>query len=450
MKFYHQWVEWPIHKKASLVAIMSIYFLLFLFLLIQGIGFQPDSNSYIDNSITRAPIYPLFIDFCRWFAGESYLTAILLIQLIFGFYSIITFCFYIQKTFKIPLWLFYLLSLILFTPYLPDLAIGNFVLTEGLAYPMFLIVSKYLFRSVIMKSTRDAIIYFILCIPLILIRGQFLFLYPVSILLLIYLFINAQNGKKRVILLTVVFIVCVITTDISERCYNYVEHSRFVKAPFTGIQLLTPALFISDETDKEIFTDVAQRQLFENWFEEMKNNKANINYPEQEGQVEVEHFLNKYNVICWQIVAPSMSKAPLAKTETKDSWINFDKVATHMAISLIKDNWKGYIFLNSQNCIVGLSQIFFDNVKLTILLFWLLCYILIINLILIIYGDNNPIYLFSFFVIVIHFTNLGAVSLVEPILVRYAFYTNVLIKVIIIFGVYYFLTSLRIPNKTVK
>lgn len=450
MNYYYQWLEWPIQKKASLIAISVTYCILFLFLLIQDMGLQPDSCSYIDNYITRAPIYPLFIDFCQWIAGEYYLTAILLIQLIFGFYSIITFCLFVQKSFKMPFWASYILSLVLFTPYFPNnLVIGNYVLSEGLAYPLFLIVSRYLFRSVILKSTRDAITYFILSIPLILIRGQFLFLYPVSILLLIYLFVNAQSGKKRVILLTVIFIVCVITTDISERCYNHVEHSRFVKAPFTGIQLLTPALFISDETDKELFTDVTERQLFENWFGEMKENKANINHPEEEGQSTIQHFYNVYNTICWKIVAPSMNQAPLAKTENKDIWINFDGISKSMAISLIKANLKDYIVLNIENCSMGISQLFGSLIS-TFFLALLLCYILIISFILTFCKYNNPVFCFVFFIIIMHLANLSAVSLVEPILVRYAFYTNVLIKVIIIFGVYYFLTSLRIPNKTVK
>ena len=69
-----------------------------------GPGVYNDSDQYIKMHIHREPLYPLFLAALRAMFGESWLTAMGIIQNVLAAFSVWMFAEYISKRFSLRLW----------------------------------------------------------------------------------------------------------------------------------------------------------------------------------------------------------------------------------------------------------------------------------------------------------------------------------------------------------
>lgn len=223
-----------------------------------------DSLSYWEMEPIRTPLYPLLLQpFLR--AGplhESF--ALMGVQLALGGGAILVLCLYLRRRFELPAWFTGLLSLLLCAPYVTA-ELGNQVLSEGLAYPLFLLFVRWFLPALLDGAPVSFGVASLLTIPLVLTRGQFLFLYPLLALALAVLLLERPARRSALARAGVVLGIAVVAAGLLERSYHRVVHERFAPTPYTGIHLLALPLYVATAEDAERF-DGDEHAFFEECF----------------------------------------------------------------------------------------------------------------------------------------------------------------------------------------
>jgi hypothetical protein len=404
-----------------IIVSLLLYSIMSFVIFKRGLILSPDSEGYLNPLIIRSPIYPLLIKFCKLLAGINFGSLLLIIQIILGLGSVFAFSLFLFKQFSLDKWIILLLSLFLFVPYIVSMQIGNTVLTEPLAYPLFLFTIKYLFEAFREKTLRNFIISFCFATVLILTRSQFLFLYPLIALLISYLLLFTSINKKVLMKISVTFIGFIIGFFIIEMTYHAIADGKFVRTPFTGIQLSTNAIYISSVKDSTIFSDKQEKEIFISIIKATENknltlssfaSKSDLNY--------MSHYDTAYNEICWRTMFPIL-RDNLKYDSSSEMYLEIDKITLSISKKLIVHNWKPFLNLYFKNIYTGMGGLIV--ITWTILTFFCL-------LILFFNGNRSVELIFLLTIYISHFFNLALVSLVEPVMKRYSFYTEVLLFVI--------------------
>src|SRR4029078_6210281 len=153
---------------------------------------------------------------------------------------------------------FFIVLSILSLPY--TLRWGNFLLSQGLAYPLFLLTVRYLFIS-LFKGNKKALYYgMVTLILLTLTRRQFLFMYVVFPCVILYIGYRYKLILKEIMFLLLMFGLTYLSADFLERSYNFFYHKPFSTVPSLGMQLIVAPLYLASEEDEVIFEDNQEKR----------------------------------------------------------------------------------------------------------------------------------------------------------------------------------------------
>lgn len=389
---------------------------MFLFLLFGTLCFispilEPDSGGYIDNSVIRSPLYPIILSIYTKIFDKNFFDILIVIQLLAGFSAAIFLASTLKRLFVLPNIVFYLVALGLLAPYYSHPLFGNKILPEAVCYPLFLLYFSYLLEGLQYKKSKKLIIAMGLAGLLVLTRKQFLFLYPATGIILIYILLFERRVFKTFTLL-ICFLLSMVGTTLAERTYQYIYHGQFKSVPFTGMQLIIAPLYLAHPTDEELFENETERALFKDIFATMSDKKINFNsLPQRDSYFHVAtytQFYANYNHICWQSLAPLLAKYPLNTVYERDTTL------THMAIILILNNLKGFFTLYLLNIVFNIGGIYFVL---------LLCFTTLAALNAFIKA-RHAFALCYLLASLLTAGNYFLIALVEPVLPRYSGYTD--------------------------
>lgn len=399
-------------KKSNLLFSIALC-LIFCFLCFQGPMLAPDSGGYIHGATIRSPLYPLLLKLYIKIFGFNNFQCLVIFQILAGFIAaIFTAKKMSQCTSVLPKNVFYLILLVLLFPYYSHAQVGNMILTEALCYPMFLLLFSRLLEGLQNKNTRALLWSMALSGLLVLTRGQFLFLYPALGILLFYIILFERKIFKTG-LLVVCLILTIIGSNLAERTYQYINHGQFKLVPFTGIQLVIAPLFLARETDQNLFTEPNQKALFKEVWSAMNQKKLNFSSLNLDSYVHMTtyiQFSENYNPICWATLAPLLSKHGL------ETPYQIDTTLTSMAIKLILNNLKGFFTLYILNIVLNIGGLYFMLLLCVATLAALFAFV----------KTQSPLALVYLLASLLTAGNYTLVALVEPMLRRYAIYTNTL------------------------
>ena len=119
----------------------ALFCMVAILVLITPVALQPDSLGYIDIWFNRTPVYPLFVNAVQAVFGDSYKTALKVLQLFLGLASVWFFINQLRKQISLKAFWYLLLTLIILVPYLYNHKIANNILTEAIAYPLYLLTT---------------------------------------------------------------------------------------------------------------------------------------------------------------------------------------------------------------------------------------------------------------------------------------------------------------------
>jgi|GEM_PF-6639818 len=403
--------------KIKLIDIVGIAsgLLFFLFILSKGYQIFPDSGSYISNSIQRTPLYPLLLDIFQYVFGESrYLHIVPIFQALFGLASCFFLANILEKKFKIGSGVKWVIFLILLYP---QLKFAYSILTESVAYSLFLLVISFWTKHIFEKKDRDiylTILFMFLCI---LTRPQLYFVLPVLFLYLVF----SVRLKKGLVIIGV-FIAGIFVSDALQKTYNYIYHGRYVLSQFGGFSFLPLQLYLSCPEDINLFSNQKEREFFKKVYSAMDEGKMLHKYNYTHGGVESAHFLTFFNPILGSAttILNELYGNKKGKSEV-DGLIEQNKFFQKVSKRLFIKNYKKFLKFSLRSIyeVIG----FFSLLPICLLVFGIWRFL----------NKKNNLSLFFIVTGLLFFSNYSLILLFQPLFsMRYRFYTDIMIVVVFV------------------
>ena len=357
----------------NLKHITSIVFLfVFVFVIIKPMEFFPDSEGYINMSIIRSATYPLFLYIIKSIFGSYFNIATCFFQITLGLFAVYFFVSQLKKNIQINAFWYLCLSIILLIPYIYNHNIANSFLSEAVSYPLYLIVVAHYISLFISKETKHLIIALPLLFLLIGTRSQFIFMIPIGVLILAWISYKNASFKKNAWLLLLLMCFPFITS-IADKTYHKIKHNHFVNTPWTGIVLISPALYVANEDDLSIFKSKEESQFFEMAYKQLSEKKLNIHHLSTQSKGnKISTFISQYSEIANNTVLKVGKNLTDPNLDANETFIKIDTLTRKMAFPLILKNNKQWLKLYIKNIVHG-----FGNSKIMLLYFILLIYSLI-------------------------------------------------------------------------
>jgi O-antigen ligase len=119
------------------------YSIIFIIVIFQDAIYSPDTTSYIKAVIHRSPGYPIFVNFLDFIFDDFFDLALVSSQVLLGLFAVHVFFKKSSKNFNLS-WLEKItLLIILVFPFFNPLLIANNISSEGLSYPLYIILLAY-------------------------------------------------------------------------------------------------------------------------------------------------------------------------------------------------------------------------------------------------------------------------------------------------------------------
>lgn len=408
-------------QRSKILAFVMLTILFFYFFS-KGVMMSADSQSYIQNEIIRSPLYPLLLNGIELLFGKGNFFILPILQLLFGFLSSYWLANFIRDAFKLPAILFLVSLCLLLTPYF--FYFGNLILTEGIAYPLFLITVGMLLKSLI--SNKNAARYYCLFLIalsfLVLTRRQYLFLYVVAFLAFLYHFVYEKTSLNSRMSLLFAFLAAMSVTDLVERSYQYYYNGHFTTVPFLGIQLMTMPLYLSSDKDLNLYSDPKEANILRSARKIMKENRydTSLLWKEYENP-EYPHYYLNYNNVSWGSLSLALAENGI------EGWIERDRILKKMYLPLLKAHWKRGVSLYVRNIVHNMGGYY------NFIFLW-------VTFVVAIYfhlKNRDKLSMGIFLAILMTFGNYFSVALVEPAMTRYTFSTNIILVIMLIISSYY-------------
>ena len=293
--------------------------------------FFSDSSRYLKGSIKDPPLYSSIILIMKFIFTS--LNSIVILQTFFVGFSIYYFTKTLEKIFKLDSITIFIASLFLFLPFIE---FYRNILTESFSYGFSLLFVSFGLKLIYNFNNRNIFFYSIIVISLLLIRNQFIFLYP--LILLFYLGIFFLNRSKRNMITAIISFVLIFFVHNSLLTLNKnikkntIELNNVLNSD-TGIYYYAfiDAIYISDVNDSKLFKNEKLKNTLIKIFEEIDNQKASKIYYDGRG-----HFASSFGKI------RDYSKPHLVDLAIQENTtvINLKKKIT---IKLIKENFGSYL-----------------------------------------------------------------------------------------------------------
>ena len=418
-------------KKFTAVSVLAVFTLLML----HGPQHFTDTETYTDASLSRSPLYPFVIDVFRFLCGNSFEYWLVAFQLILGGWAIHTFCGVVSRQFSLPPWGFLVTLALAASPYFGlSIQTGNAILGEGLAYPLFLFAICFLIKGLVEVSFRSIVIFVLFSVLLVLIRKQFLFLYPITLLLIGYFFFKG-GGQAKTLYLLVILMVGGFSASFIEYANNYLRHGHFVPISHSTSLLLTMAVYVSKSTDTLAISDEQQAKLFREIYSDVNQKKIILDTLDTGQNLymnKFQHFYTNYPAIMTSI-SHAADKIYLGKSSTENEGrISAAKEMTRLTLTLIQENPQRYAMMYLLNISYGLGgHGIGDGYGIRGNYFALLQ--LVAVLLLCAYSvqcqQKKPVAIVMFSLLLLHLANIAQVALALPAFDRYTFYTSTVLMV---------------------
>ena len=391
---------------------ISISFFLVFFL---GVNFNPDSFSYINDDKIRPPAYPLIINFFDYIFEKNSLNILAFFQVFCWLCASIYFSEFLCKVMNLELYNRYIFIFFLILPINPIHQYGNTILTESFSFICCIGIFINIYNFYKYQNKKYFIYLFFILLLALTLRHQMIFL-NFSFLIFSLILLILKKIKKSFILFVVSFLSLVFATFLNKSS-NFFKHHQFEENKRIGLQLIILPLFnISQESilkinnleERKIIAEMKEMYDIINPFSNV-NKENNISPPSN-----INHFASSYNSIISYSVLPVINKyyPNLSENQRDEKLINLSK--TILKTSLKNESLKTV-------------KIYLDNIiKLGFsgfIWFFICCFILYYSSIKFFKSKSNTMF-FTFFLSTTHFVNIFIVSLVEPVLFRYSFYTN--------------------------
>lgn len=357
-----------INSRQAKYLVWGLFLLSTLVIIYRKLVYFPDSQGYMESYLIRTAGYPLFLKAVSAVSGDYFEWVLKALQAIIGCWGI---GYFLRKLTRLkilqPLWAVFLCGILL-APYIFDIKIGNKVLSEALAYPLFLVVIAQLFEALIRKSNRALAIALPWLFLLLTVRAQFLFLVPIG-LGITFLIYREKRQLKPLMVGLALWLVLPFFNNLVDRTYHQIQHGHFVRTPWQGIHLMAPAMFVAQPEDIDLFEDETQREYFRQMHNSLVVKKLHIDHPNPFHWDPVVIYVYEFAEIANSTLFAEGKDIIAPGKDRYQTFIEVDRVTGQMAPILVKDNFKRWFRIYRGNFVHGIG-----NSAITLALLLLLFY----------------------------------------------------------------------------
>ena len=418
-------------------AMTFIFLVVFLMVIKNPVIYYPDSQGYLDMSIIRSAGYPLFIAMIGFCFGNFFETALLIIQYSIGALAMIIVIKKLKTLLTLHRLWYIILTVILLMPYFFHNSIANRLLSEALAYPLYIIIVGFYVEALMTSKVKPLWFVLPLIFLLLLTRSQFLFIIPIGVIIVLKISVETKRTRFNLPLI-LAFFAMILMNSLADKTYHYAVHNSFVSTPWTGIHLITPAFFVADADDAAIFENSNENRYFKNVHDALTDKNLNINHLDTLGSkassidIYVHHFSEIANATIFE-EGMALSDASLSRN---DNIIAVDRLTKKMVFPLIRNNIKSYLKLNFRNFIHGFRD---DKILIIFLLIFIVCTYKMIK------PKTNSAYKLLFLVTGLALGNMALVSIGMHTISRFTFYNFWVLPFIFIILIDHFIKTVKNP-----
>lgn len=204
----------------------------------RGTLLAPDSTGYLEGHSIRPALYPLFLDLVDLLTGGGAERYAHLFQIALGSAALFFATRTLQRLFGLGAIATVAVSLCLLVPYFRYAPFANLVLSEGFAYPLFLIAAALLLSALVADSLARTLGFLALALALCLVRKQFLFLFPLGLFVALHAWLHARDAR-RALIVAAATLVALALTPLAEKAAALLSRGDSYRYPLTAIQLVT-------------------------------------------------------------------------------------------------------------------------------------------------------------------------------------------------------------------
>lgn len=367
-------------------------------------------------SLQRSAGYSLFIALQKFLFGSWVIEAVIATQFLLIVGAGFFFSNHLKSILNFNRWQTFFVFVILLIPCFYEIRSVNSILSEGLAYPLYLFILGNLLKSLVDKNLRFFYHSLLLLLLLILIRNQFVFVILVMLLIAAFTF----DKKAIPILLTLFLLPVSILIDMA---YHKTVNGYFVTTPWTGVQTAALPFYVSGKNDAEIFQNENDRAYFEFIRKRLAEKKLLLeNVPADSNPT--DFYFDSYINISIATIYLEGQEFNTKDLSTDEKLIRNDEINKRMTIQLIRENFAKWFTVYFKNFTNGLGSAKIMIVHLLIVIlsalaFWKSRYDVVAKTFLV-WG-------------LLTFANSALVAIAEPTTSRYMFYHNWILITIVYF-----------------
>ncbi len=256
-----------------------------------------DTGSYELTYSHRPVLYPMYLFLMTHFWNSK--IPLVILNALFGFIAARLLSKKFCNTFHFGGSAEFIGFAILLIPYVnKEYLVANYMIAESLSYPLFLLffykILNVINTDFLKKSINGLMIVTIL---LVLSRGQFLFVYGIIFLMLLWLFITSHKNKF-VFFLAILF--SIGGYNLVDATYHYAVHGKFHTTAFGGYLLAVNAFYNSTPADSSLFKG-EEKQMFKKISASIESNRLRKNFCDNMDETgKFINFLYSFDEILWR------------------------------------------------------------------------------------------------------------------------------------------------------
>lgn len=396
---------------------ISTFFFIGLFILYAMIALQgPIENPTHDpltNSILKDSLFSLG-NFDLGILTPQYQSVVkFLFQLFFGFMGAYVLGITFRDLFLAGPLTTFLVTMTFLSPYYYPVVFGEYLITDGYAYPFFLITVRFLLKGMVFRDKGALFLFYLLVIVDTIMHRQFMFLSIVGLLSLIYaLAYDYGHYYGHRMLLVLACIASFIVPDVAERTNNLLQGRGFISVPYAGLQFSVLPLYVSKTQDAVAFQDANQKAFFTGLHQQLETSRLTAEQNKNPKNVYKEYlsYFDNYTAITYKTLIPLFQQMKVADP------LRLDQGMITVSLILISQNVGTYFDFYIHNIIHHMGGYF---------MFFLLWVVLLTSLFYHAQARSR-FSLLPALVSVIVLANYSLVAFLEPVTKVYGFYTDVL------------------------
>ena len=390
--------------KDNIIEILVVVGVMLILLYSSSPDIYPDTQRFLSGNLHDPPLYSTIIYVMQLIFGS--LNSVIILQTLFVGFGIIYFTRTVEIHFNLNVMIKSIIALFLF---LPVLKFYKSLITEPISYAFSLLFVSFVVKLIYNLKIKNIIWITIFVILLLLLRNQFIFLYPVILLLYLGILI-LYSSKKTFSWLLISFLSIFIIHNVTISTNKHIKKNYFENKSFStnkGIFFFAyiDAIYISDYEDIELFEDQKLKNTLAVIFNELNDKKALIKYYNNRGHfsLSLKTIRDHSDIVLEDLAQKENTTIINLKKQISIKLItaNFEKYVEHTFKKFYDSTWL-FIFIPFFMMLASLISFIKYKSKDSLLILFLSTFALANHSVVYLFGRVQPRYLiYTDFVILV-------------------------------------------------